>query len=275
MTSQYFIFDNINSIDMGLHIVRLDGGFFGTPISGGKSIISEKIPQNDVPYRYRVDLDVMKFSITFSPLDGIWTDEFKFQIFKWLNSRNPKSFQTCDSLKKMCYVTCVNPQEVFTAGLEMGYITMDFEATTPYWLSPIEIATYDLSDIGTTPTIITMENRSNVEDAKTGEFIYYPEIQVTLVGNTNGFVFYNLSNANSPFGFSELTKGETIYVNNQRKQIISNISPTTYRLSNMLFDKRWFSLIYGLNRISVVCTGGSNNTDGIVITTKCQFPIYM
>jgi phage-related protein len=272
MVSQYFIFDNINSIDMGLHVVRLDGGMIPTPVSGGRSIVKEKTPFRDVPYRYRTDLDVMTFTVTFSPLEGEWTDEFRFKIFKWLNSRNPKSFQTCDSLAKMCYVTCVNPQEVFVAGNNQGYVTMSFEATTNYWLSPIEIATYDLSDIGTTPTIITMENRSNVEDARTGEFIYYPELEIQLVGNVTGFTLYNQSDGNRAFGFSGLTVGETIFINNQNKQIISDISETTYRLDKMLYSKNFFYLVYGENRINVVCTGG---TGGVVIQSKMQFPLYM
>jgi phage-related protein len=272
MVSKYFIFDNINSIDMGLYIVRLDTGMVATSVSGGKSIIKEKTPFRDIPYRYRTELEVMTFTITFSPLEGEWTDDYRFKIFKWLNSRNPKSFQTCDSLAKMCYVTCVNPQEVFVAGNNQGYVTMSFEATTNYWLSPIEIATYDLSDIGTTPTIITMENKSNVEDAKTGEFIYYPELQVQLVGNVTGFTLYNQSDGNRPFGFSGLTKGETVYINNQNKQIISSLGETTYRLSKMLYNKNFFYLVFGENRINVVCTGG---TGGILLQSKCQFPIYM
>jgi hypothetical protein len=151
-------------------------------------------------------------------------------------------------------------------------VVCEFEATTNYWLSPVEIATYDLSDIGATPTIITMENRSNVEDAKTGEFIYYPELQVQLVGNVTGFSFYNQSDGNRAFGFSGLTKGETIYVNNQKQQIISDISETTYRLSKMLYSKSFFYLVYGVNQINVVCTGG---TGGIVVQSKMQFPLYM
>lgn len=272
MVSEYFIFDNINSIDMGLYIVRLDGGMISTPISGSKSIRKEKTTLRDIPYRYGTNLEVMTFSITFSPLEGLWTDDYKFKIFKWLNSRNPKSFQTCDSLAKMCYCTCVNAQEVFTTGMGQGYITMEFEATTGYWLSPVEVAIYDLSDIGSIPTIITMENRSNVEDAKSGEFIYYPELEISLVGNVTGFSMYNQSIGNRGFGFSGLTVGETIYVNNQNKQIISSLDETTYRLSKMLFNKNFFYLVYGENRISINCSGG---TGGIILQSRSQYPIYM
>jgi phage-related protein len=272
MVSQYFIFDNINSIDMGLHIIRLDGGMIPTPVSGGKSIKKEKSSLRDVAYRYGTELEEMTFTITFSPLEGEWTDDFRFRIFKWLNSRNPKSFQTCDSLAKMCYVTCINPQEIFISGNNQGYVVCEFEATTGYWLSSIEIATYDLSDIGTTPTIITMENKSNVEDAKSGEFIYYPELEIQLVGNVTGFSFYNESNGNKAFGFSGLTKGETIYINNQKQQIVSDISETTYRLNKMLYSKSFFYLVYGVNQIKVICTGG---TGGIIIQSKMQFPLYM
>jgi phage-related protein len=268
--STYFLYDNEQNIDYGVYLVHLETGFYPSPASGSKNIISEKNPFRDTPYFYRTELDLMKFSITLAPLDGTWIETTKFNLFKWLGNRTYKAFQSSDDLSKMCYCICTNPKEIYSVGINgQFYLTLEFVASSPYWFSMPEISTYDLSDIGSTPTTITMENRSNVPNVY-GEYCYYPEVWVDLKSTCTGFSFTNLSNGGLQHGFSGLTALESLYINNDKKQIISSISETTYRLNKMLYSYQWFKLIYGVNQIQVTLNSG-----GIVIQTRMQYPLYL
>jgi hypothetical protein len=78
---------------------------------------------------------------------------------------------------------------------------------------------------------------------------FYPEITFKMYGN-DYFSIINDSNDGEEFTFEGINEDETIYVNNKRKQIISDVSSTTYRINE--FNKNWFRLVYGKNDLHIL-----------------------
>jgi phage-related protein len=253
MESEHFIFDNINSEDMGLYIVRIESGFVETPYWGGQDILEEKIPKRDTPYFYGVDRQPIEFTIQFSLLDEEFTPQRRKEIARWLLHDNYKSFQTCDDLGKIYYVICTNPTSLFLANTK-GYFEIVFRVNSFSAFTPIYIQDFDLSN--NTTTVIQMSNLSNIVRK------YYPKIEVELVGDATGFSLKNLSNNGLITSFSNLELQEVISVVNKNKWIISSV-PSVYRFNN--FNKQWFYLVEGVNNIEI--------SGKILLQTKSQFPI--
>ncbi len=259
MESQYFLFDDIKSTDMGLYLVRFDTGFVETPYWGGQDIIEEQIAGHDTPYFYRVQRTPMEFTVQFVLADvnmipQKWTPQKRSEIARWLLHDTYKPFQTADDLGKIYYVVCTNPNNLYLMNTE-GYIELTFRVNAFHAYTPIYISEFDLSD-NTTTKIIELSNISNIQKK------YYPKFEVKLVGDATSFSFRNLSNNGLATSFSDLEPKETISVDNKNKWIISNI-PLVYRYQN--FNKNWFYLVEGTNYIEI--------SGAIKVAFKSQFPI--
>lgn len=256
MDNTTFIFDGKNSEEMGLHIVRIDSGFYSSPFISGQSIIEDEINSNHIPVFYKIKKEPFKFDITFSLLDEEFTNEKKFELARWLIQEEYKQFISTDNIDKIYYVIATNQSDFMSAGMKLGYFTINFRTNAPWAYTPVYINQYDLSNI-LVPTTINIENKSNVLK------YYKPEIEIELTGVSTGVTLTNLSNQGKQLILSNLSESEVIYINNTNKQIISNLS--MYRLGN--WNKQTLDLVYGVNNIEV------NNP--CIIITKCQYPILM
>lgn len=254
MQSEFFIFDGINSDDMGLYNIRMDSGLIETPFMGNKDTITTKVKNKDRPYFHGINKDVLQFTLQFSLLDEEWTPEKTHEIARWLLHDTYKSFQSSDDLGKYYYVICTNGESIYKAH-NKGYVELTFEANAPYAFSPIYLNEYDL-ELNTTTDTIQIENRSNIND------YYYPRVEIWLKGTSTAITLKNLSDGGREFTFTGLQSGETISVDNENKYIISDV-PSVYRFSN--FNGNWFRLVYGINNIEV--------TGECVITVRTQYPI--
>lgn len=260
-----FSFDNRDSTEFPIYIVHMESGMVNSEISGSRSLVYDKISYKDSIYFYGTTTDTMKFSITITPLERYWTEQLKFDLFKWLGGRTPKAFRTCDFLGKMCYCICTNAFVLTTNSTKeghQGYIDLEFEATTPYWLTEPEISTFDLSTI-TSHTTIILQNKSNVMNPKYNDYIFEPEMWIDLKDNNTGISIVNISDGGRTFSFTGLSELEQLYINNDKKQIIS--STNNFRFSK--FNKNWFRLTYGENQLLV--------SGKCMLQFKCQFPVYI
>ena len=86
--------------------------------------------------------------------------------------------------------------------------------------------------------------------------------EIELKSTTTSFTLENVTTGVS-FGFVGLSVGETIYIDNEKKQIISSTS--NYRLGN--FNKNWMYLEYGDNEIQLLPYGAK-----AIITFRTQYP---
>lgn len=243
---------------MGLSLVKLESGMVESPVFGSRSLIQDRNPRKDYSYFQGLKKEPLKFSLTFSLLEGLWTDEKRFQIFQWLVQNDYCKFYTIDKPDRLYYIICTSEGNLTTNGCEQGYITMDFENLFPYPISPVYTQTYDLSTI-TSSTIIQIENRSNVNK------YYYPEIEFELRDTNTNFKLQNLTVGGEIIEFQGLQQNEIVYVNNENKQILSNISGS-YPIAKCV-SKQWLRLAYGINNIQI--------TGKCILRTRIQFPLYI
>lgn len=264
-TESSFIIDGIKSSDLGINgvsIIRLGGETeISTPWIGGKDIIEEKIARKDIPYFYGTSKQPIEFSLKFSILDDVFSPEILLELGKIFGSGKYITFQSSDYMGKIFYVIATSPINPITYGQFKGWFEVTFRNSAPYCFSLPQISTFDLSTI-TTPTTIEIFNKSNVPDYK-GDYYYYPEVYIDLKNNNTGITISNLSDDNRQTTLTGCTANDSIYMNGQMKQI--SATNTTSIFSK--FNKKWFRLSYGLNRIQV------NNP--CIIQFKCQYPLYI
>jgi Phage tail protein. len=252
--SEYFIYDGINSTDYGVYLVKIDNAFIRTPFGYNREIVEEQIPRRDKPYFFRLQTKPLQFDITIALIDELWTIERRMQIIEWLFQDDYKPFISGDNLDVIYYCMPVGDPERFDTSLNEGYANLTMRCNSPYAYSPTYIVNY-YSGQSTNP--IVLENISNVQRYN------YPEIEIELLSGT-GFSISNLTDGNRTLSFDNLQSGEIIYINNERKQIISSL-PNTYRYSNS--NKTWFRLVRGYNSVQI--TGDVN------VSFRTVYPIAL
>jgi hypothetical protein len=251
-----FIFDGVNSTTMGLYNIRLETGLAYTPLWGNRQIIEEKIPKKDNPYFYNVEKSPIEFTLTFSLLDEKFTEAKKIDLIRWLIHDDYREFQTTDYLGKYFYCIVVDASDLYLNAENKGYFQIKMRTNAWHAWSPIYEQNFDLSSNLTTTTI-ALTNQSNILT------YYYPEIEVELVGDSTGFSLKNNTNSGKTLTFSGLSALETVYINNEKKQIISDTD--LYRYDK--FNSVWLELLYGQNQI--VVTGKCR------IWVRSQFPLIV
>lgn len=252
--SSQFTYDGKSSDEFNLMLIRTDSGLISGQFGVRRSTRKEKDAKNPIPYFYGVSEDVLTFDIQLA-LTKTWSKDDRIKIAKWLFQNEYRPFISNDTPDIIYYCMPVEAPEKFFNGIMEGYVNLSFECDSPYGWTPQTTQSFNLATNDTTQ-IITLNNSSNILK------YYYPELEITLLQGT-GFKLKNLSNNNEEFEFSNLNVGEVIYINNQKKQIIS--STNLYRFDN--FNKKWFKLIYGQNRIEV--------TGKVKIDVRSQFPIVI
>ena len=253
-----FRFDNISSKDMDAVIVNMDSSQesnFGII----QSVIEDKISGRDIPYFYGIDRQTYTIPITITKTDGngqlMRLDyESRKKLVHWLVKDTYKEFKSDDYPDQVFFI-------IFTEGKsyqfcnDEGYLTLTARLNSPYSYQEKVTTTKNYST--SVSNIIYMNNLSNVIDK------YKPELEFTLIGDATNITITNLT-TNKSLIFTGLSKGETIYVNNQTGKIISSLGTTRLDKCN----RNWLSLDYGENKMLIV-----TNLGGCKIKFITQFPM--
>lgn len=258
MLSTDFSYDNRDCSEFGLYVVRLQRGMVQTPYTSNKTILEEHPKKVITPFFFGVQHQPLTFDVTLAPIDADEFDQDKlYEIGRWLFQDKYKPFISGDNEGKIYYCMPVNKVDFYTNDFKNGYINLEFRCRDGFgWTFPQE-AEYDLSDnVGSTPTSIVINNVSNV-----GVEYYYPEIEIELQESETGFSITNNSDGGRVCSFSGLDTSETIYIDNQKKTIVSDTD--AYRFDE--WNKIWFRLVQGYNYIDIV--------GKCIITFKTQYPI--
>lgn len=238
MDSLYFVYDGIKSEDMGVYLINTSSGMKPEPFLSEREILSESIPGNDTPYFYGVSKLPLKFPLTLSPLDGLWTIEKRRKIARWLDNGKFNEFYTTDDVDKRYYIMFDSAVDLETNTNSQGYITVNFTSHSPYAFSPMMQKRFNLSTI-TSPTVIEIENN--------GDEIVKPELWIYKVGKGD-ISIRNLSNGGSEFKFINIEDKEELYVDNKNRHIETDM-PLTYRFDD--FNHNYLELVRGKNRLEV------------------------
>jgi len=254
-----FVFDEVNSRNKGLYLVRVnDEEMFFSPIYGNRDIIEDRNLKKDYNYFYSIRKNPIEFELTFCLINDLWTQQKKYDIFNWLVKDKYCEFFTLDKTDRIFYITCIDQGNLMTNGNNEGYITMQFRSLYPYAISPVYTKEYDLAGI-TSPTIIDIVNLSNVDQ------YYYPEIEFKLVGDNTNFKLKNLTVNEEYIEFSNLSENESVYINNENKQILSSVE-NSYPINKMT-NKQWLRLATGVNKIEI--------SGKCIFKTRMKFPLYI
>jgi phage-related protein len=251
MISTNFYYDNVSSESMGLSLIRLNGGIFPIPYVSARDIMEEFPTMAKSPYTFKSKQQQYTMNLAFSTLTNNMTASKLKTLATWLFQEDYKSFYTADNPDKIFYLFASNQVDFMTNGADEGYFEVQFKSKFPYALTTSATPTSTITGSGT----IVINNLSNA-------FQYYqPEIEITVNSGTS-VSFTNTTDDNRVTSFSGLTTGEVLYVNNEKKQLISSTS--NYRYDG--FNKNWLRLVQGVNTISV--------TGNATIMFRTQFPVF-
>jgi phage-related protein len=253
MISTEFTFDGVTSQSMGLQLVTLDRSIPSRLYTSGKDILEDYPNKNLSPYFFGIKHQPLQFQATFTSAENDMNDTKLYQIGAWLFQNKYKPFISNDNPSKIFYCIATNQSDFFTNGLSEGYFTVDFRCRDGFGWTVPSIQTFNITTSGT----IQMSNLSNVFQ------YYYPEIEITLGSSATSVQLVNTSDGNYTSSFTSVANNETIYIDNQKRIIISSVSGAN-RLNN--FNKNWFRLKNGINNIQVTGT--------CTIKLKSHFPVF-
>jgi len=257
MISTNFTYDGISGSSMGIYLIRTSSGLFDFPYVPSRNI-SEDYPKNAIsPYFYNAQIQPQTLKLTFSALEETIDENLFKEIAKWMFQSKFKSFISEDSADKIYYLMAVNEIKPKINANKQGYFEVDFRSKFPYALTRSATPTFDLTDNETTTTI-EIDNKCDVFE------YFYPEFSFEISeASTPTFSLTNLSDNNRTTSFSDLLNGEIITIDNQKQIIVS--SNNIYRFNN--FNKNWFRLVQGTNKIQVQGKG--------ILSFYMQFPVFM
>jgi phage-related protein len=221
---------------MGLINVNISNGLQDEPFYGGREIIEEIIPGRKKPYFYDIRESPLSFNVAFA-FEEVWNYDKMREVARWLIKDNYKELYFDDNVDKRYYAVVVDNPRLIHNCLKQGYVELTFRCNAPYAFSPIYTSQYDLSGISS-PTIITFNNE--------GDDILKPEIEILKYG-TGDFSITNLTDGGKVCSFTGLADQETVYVNNELRQIISDSG--FYRYDN--HNGNYLELVRGENSLEV------------------------
>ena len=257
MVETGFTFNNISSESMDVKIVRVGGrGLASRKYFGGRRILEDHPDNALYPNFYGVKHEPFTFTVTFMCDEGVDMDDTKmYDLANWLISDEYKPFISDDNIGKVYYCMAINDADFITNGLQQGYFTVEFRCRDGFgWTIPA-IVTHDLSTI-TSPTTIQIFNQSNVSE------YFYPNMQITLEDSNTAISMVNLSDNSYTFSFTDLSVGEVLEIDNQKRKIESDTVANRFDK----FNKNWFKLKKGMNNIQV--------TGKCTIKFNFSFPIF-
>lgn len=236
--STHFVFDQIKSEDMGIHLIKPSGGLIEGSFWGEREIISESIQGNPTPYIYGQKIHPLRFTLHFSPMEKEWTSELKNKVSRWLNNGKFNEFYSVDDIDKRYFITYTGFSSLNQTGTAHGYIAVDFLNLDGYVRSPVYTKNFDLSAI-VQSQVIELNNY--------GDTTIFPNMHIKKIGRGDLFIS-NLSDQGRTFKLIDLNDQEVIHINNKHRSIETSV-PDRYIYNH--FNGNYLNLVYGINRLQV------------------------
>jgi len=176
-------------------------------------------------------------------------------LAKYFARSVPVEFMVKEDTSKVIKIVPIGGVEIVWFGEMKGYFQIMFQATTPYWMTPLEVLTYNLS----ADEAIAVINGRNIQD-KHGNYNIHPKIVIRniIVQNTN-FILNNTTTGKQVV-FNNIVQNDTITMHH--RIINSEQDPNIFHKWN----KQPFYLTENENTIVV-------NND-CVIDIHMQYPIF-
>jgi phage-related protein len=253
LISTDFYFNNKESVDLEVYLVKMSTGFFTSPFLSDKEIIEEEVIGVDKPYFFGTHRKPLILNLTLSTLDNLWTIEKRREVARWLDTNTYELFYSHDDKNKLYYCQYIGGIDLNDTGSMQGYIEVQMRCDSPYAYSPFyETVIYDYGS----------GNTGIYEFYNYSDDIIRPEIEIFSYSDGNMSI-QNMTDANSgSFEFTGLFEDEIIYVDCENEVITTSLA-NTYRYSS--FNDKYLFLPRGINRLKI--------NGEIRVTLRYQFKI--
>lgn len=242
MESIYFSYDGKYSSDYGIYNVSLDSGMYNESFLSSRSIIETKVRGNPKPYFQGIEYEPLTLELSFA-FENTWDIKQIREVARWLSQDYYKPLWFSEDPTRIFYCMTVDDSQLIHNGLKQGYITLTMRCDSPYTYS--QILTKGWLDYSSNITYVDFEFIND------GDVVLKPEMWIEKVGNGDVSIVNRTYN-NREFKFTGLIDGETVYVDNEREYIETDV-PNEYRYSN--FNNKYLHLVRGVNilRLTGAC----------------------
>jgi len=163
---------NNSQTDFGIEIlnINLNSGMIKEPFLSNREIIEKRIRNRDKPYFQEVRRSTLEFTITIAL--GANEEQFTYEqireIARWLDVNNYHELYFSENPNRVYLAMPYDFSELYTNGLNQGYVELNFRCDSPYSYTPKVITEiYDngipaLSLAGTNETTIKLANHGLV-----------------------------------------------------------------------------------------------------------------
>ena len=259
MTGNFF-FDGVSAESLGVTSVRINSSDDVMPVFGGQTYMAQNVIEHDYQTFIRTTKDNLRLNMFFTLREddvrgSAFTPERINSLGKFFARSIPVELMVEEDMTKVIKVVPTTSIEIVRFGRLRGYFQITFQATTPYWMSPMEILTFNLPANGSFNVI----NGRNIQD-KHGNFDVYPRIVIRniIVSNPN-FILNNISSGKA-VGFNGVLANDNIFMH--------------HRIVNARLDQRIF---HKWNKMPFYITEGNNVlnvNNSCVIDIHLQYPIF-
>lgn len=234
-----FYYDGIRSSDMGLiHVNVGSSGMLEEPFLSTREIYEVKTKGNPQPYLFLVEKNPLSFTVSFA-FENRYDEQLIRKVARWLDADYYKPFYTTDNPDRWWY--CMPSEDSFLIhnGLKEGYLSLTMRCDSPYSYSRIyTLPVLDLSANTSEGYLFSFESL--------GDLPLKPELWIHMVEDGDVKIVNEITG--DCFQFENLLHDETVYVNNEREYIESNIN-AMYRYDN--FNNQYLILPRGKHHLRI------------------------
>ena len=254
-----FFFDGVSSRDVGITIARINTSDDTMPLLASQTPTMQQVINQDFATFIRTRKDNLRISLFFTldPCEA-FTNERIREVGKFFARSIPFEFRVEEDLAKVIHIVPTGSIELIRFGEMKGYFQIAFQAMTPYWLSPMDIRTFNLLPNDT----FTLNNGRNIQD-RHGNYDIYPRLVIRNINTAASphFNLRNVTNHNETVAFSQVIANDRITMHHR---ILDS-----ERLAGEIFH-RWnrvpFRLVGGINTlgVNIACS----------LDVHMQFPVF-
>lgn len=213
--SLYFTYNDESSEKYGIVNVSIDSGMQSEPFASNREIQEIEIPGNEQPYFQRVKRRSLEFTMQFA-FEEKW-DKTKIQeIKRWICQDYYKPLIFSEDPDRIYYAMVKDNSTIVHNCLQQGYVELHFRCKDPFAYSSANET-----------SALVAGTYSIYND---GDVSMFPEMWITTIGSGNVSIA-NVTTSKTTT-FTGLAALETVYVNNEKEDIVSDTTLPRYSAYN-------------------------------------------
>ena len=262
-----FYFDGIPSDALGVYIANINTPDDTMPVLGGQTITSQSVIEHDYSTFIRASKENVRLNLFFTLLphcnengneikgNESLTPKRLRTLSKYFARSVPVEFMVEEDTSKVIKIIPTGGIEIVRFGEMKGYFQIIFQAMTPYWMTPMEVLTYNLS-AGSSFSVV---NGRNIQD-RHGNYDIHPKVVIkSIIASNPNFILTNTTTGKQII-FKDVIEGDIITMHHR---IINS------ELDQSIFHK-WNKQPFYLTENQNTLTVNNNCT----IDIHMQYPIF-